>query len=228
MAKEGLHLNLYRVSPGVWRCDIKLNTSKHGEGITWRGTSEGQPNPATVMGSWLSKLSHPLQALSKARVLAQAVVSNPAFAQAFPQYAIPAMLALQAMEKADHQGKLGVVKKQLTDATLKKVARELHEMSNGQRTAMSGGGVCLACDSSMRGAPTSFNYLAGSGARTQQERGAPGDVARGPFGLPSGNPHPFAQHIKQQLVRGGFRDPITLQKLARMMAYQRGMARASR
>jgi hypothetical protein len=221
MAKEGLHLNLYKVpgAEGVWRCDIKLNTSRHGEGLTFRGTSEPEDS-AVVMGSWLSKLSKPLRALSKARVVAQAILSNPAIASAFPQYVAPALAALAAMEAAEKKGKLSTVKKQLTDPTLKKLARELDEMSKGQRSAMSGGGICLACANPPR--------RLGNDAAPHQRHGDEHTHEKGPFGLPSGNPHPWAQYVKQQIVRGQFRDPITLQKLARMQAYQRGMARASR
>lgn len=242
MAKEGLHLNLYKVpgADGVWRCDIKLNTSKHGEGLTFRGTSEPEES-AAVMGSWLSKLSKPLRALSKARVVAQAILSNPALAQAFPQYVAPALAALAAMEAAEKHGKLGTVKKALTDPTLKKLARELDDMSQGKRTAMSGGGICLACDRPSRSEGfTSFNQLGNDAAsHAHHPRGRYpaegsglsmpyGGWAGSPFGLPGGNPHPWAQHVKQQLARGNMRDPLSLQKLARMQAYQRKMARASR
>ena len=55
-----------------------------------------------------------------------------------------------------------------------------------------------------------------------------GGWAGSPFGLPGGNVHPWTQHVKQQIARGNMRDPITLQKLARMQDYQRRMARASR
>lgn len=237
MAKEGLHLNLYKVpgAEGVWRCDIKLNTSKHGEGLTFRGTSEPDES-AAVMGSWLSKLTKPLRALSKARVVAQAILSNPALAQAFPQYVAPALAALAAMEAAEKHGKLPQVKKALTDPTLKKLARELDEMSKGKRNAMSGGGICLACDQSRSSGAMMGNDAASHAHHPRGRYPAEGSGlsmphggwAGSPFGLPGGNPHPWAQYVKQQLARGNMRDPLSLQKLARMQNYQRRMARASR
>jgi len=45
--------------------------------------------------------------------------------------------------------------------------------------------------------------------------------------LPQGNPHPFAESIKQQIAKG-VRDPLEMQKLAAMHQYQRRMARANR
>lgn len=224
MAKQGLHINVYRVPGGIWRCDLKLNTSAAGEGVTVRGTSED--HDGAMMGSWWSsvkkKLSKAGQAVSRARVAAQALLSNPAIAAAFPQYVAPALMALKALETAEKQGALGTVKKQLTDPVLKKVARELDEMSKGQRSAMSGGGVCLACDS-----PSTAGMRGNAqGVMPGMLRARPG-LDR-PFGLPTGNPHPWAQHVRQQLARAALADPLTVQRLARMTARQRQMARQSR
>jgi hypothetical protein len=225
MAKQGLHINIYRVRDGLWRCDLKLNTSKGGEGITIRGTNE--VDEQMMMGSWWNsvkdKLSAAGKALSKARVIAKGVLSNPALAQAFPQYVAPALIALDAMEKAEKHGILPTVAKKLSDPTMKKLARELNEMSNGQRTAMSGGGILLACDS-----PTSTRMRGNE--RTQQQGTVGPDTPYGnrPFGLPAGNPHPFAASVRAQLFNAMKQSPLTAQKLARMTAYQRNMARAMR
>lgn len=238
MATKGIHVNVYKLPDGTWRCDLKLNTNDKGEGITVRGTSDDSEN---VMGfSWSAlkrKLSGAGQALAKARMVAKAILSNPAVAQAFPQYVAPALSVLAAVEAAEKHGKLSEVKKQLTDPTLKKLTREMDEMSKGQRSAMSGGGVCL-CDGgkqtrAMRGARvdglSAFDF---AGLDAFNFMGAPGpfglDGPIGPFGLPVGNPHPWAQHVKNQIVRGNNKDPLSMRRLARMQEYQRRMARNAR
>ncbi len=146
MAKKGVHLNVYRLPDGIWRCDIKVNRTNAGEGLMVSGTSSEDDR---VMGFGFSDIVHGLsaagKALSKARGIAQAIVSNPIVATAFPTYALPAMAALKALEEAEKHGILGEVQRNLSDPALKKVATELHEMANGHRTAMSGGGTCL-CD----------------------------------------------------------------------------------
>ena len=247
MAKQGLHLNIYKV-PGkgnLWRCDIKLNTSNHGQGITVRGTSEEEPG--AMMGSWWDtvkkKLSGAGRALAKARIIAKAIISNPATQAAFPQYVGPALRTLEAFENAEKADLLGELRKQFSDETLKRLARELHEMATGQRQSMSGGGICL-CDGReprvrhvIEGMPRSFNFLgAGRGTFPSANLGPapqwgltmPHGGWRGrPFGMPPGNPHPFAESIREQIAKGA-KDPIELQKLARMHDYQRRMARASR
>lgn len=227
MAKRGLHVNIYRVPGGIWRCDIKLNTSNAGEGITVRGTSEDDEGMRGdgVWSKVKGGLSKAGTALAKARTIAKALLSNPAIAAAFPQYVAPALLAMEAMEKAEKRGALGTVKKQLVDPTLKKFAREMDEMSKGQRSAMSGGGICLACDSppnrGMRG------YSPQQQPRSNGRNASDG-LSNGPFGLPDGNPHPWSQQTMQQLWRGVNADPLAVQKLVRMNAAQRRHARSSR
>lgn len=225
MAKEGLHVNVYKV-PGtnVYRADLKLNTSPGGEGITIRGTSECDDRDA-MMGSWWSsikdKLSKAGQALAKARTIAEALLSNPAIAQAFPQYVGPALVALKAMEKAEGNGKLPEVKKQLTDPTLKKLAREMDELSTEKRQAMSGGGICLAAG------PSRGNRRAMMGSHSSLHMphgGWPGSA----FGLPSGNPHPFSSDVRRKMLAQQFKDPEFLQRLAKMTAYQRRFAKNMR
>ena len=216
MAKKGIHVNVYRLPDGTWRCDLKLNTNEAGEGITVRGTSDDDNTAA--MGAWWDKLSGAGKALSKSRVIAQGVLSNPLVAAAFPMYVAPALAALKAIEVAEKKGLLGKLKKQFRDPTLKKLATEMDDMSRNNRNAMSGGGCCLADGRSMgadfpgRGKPSPFG-LAQSNL--------------GPFGLPHGNPHPFAESIRKQIAKG-VRDPLEMQKLVAMHRYQRNMARASR
>ncbi len=227
MAKQGLHINVYRVPGGIWRCDLKLNTSPAGEGITIRGTSED--HDGAMMGSWWTstkaKLSKAGQAVARARITAQALLKNPVVAAAFPQYVVPALVALKAMEVAEKKGALSTVKKKLTDPTLRKVARELDEMSKGQRTAMSGGGVCLACDDAPR---ARMRGNSGILPGTPRGGGRADDNRDQPFGLPPANPHPWAHQVREQLARGLYADPLSVQKLARMNALQRKLARASR
>lgn len=224
MAKKGLHINVYRVPGGIWRCDLKLNTTNGGEGLTIRGTSE--IDETVMMGSWWStvknKLSKPGQALSKAKTIAKGILKNPALMAAFPAYVGPALLAIEAIEAAEKHGKLPALKKQLTDPTLKKFAREMDEMSKGQRSAMSGGGMCLACDS-----PPSSS-MRGYSPQQQPQQSKEGPDTLGPFGLPSGNPHPWAQHVREQIWRGANADPLMVQKLVRMQAAQRKHARSMR
>jgi len=261
MAKKGLHVNVYKVAGKKhYRCDLKLNTTDGGEGLTIRGTSERSGQP--MMGSWLSsieqKLSHAGQAMSKARVIAQGMLANPSRASAFPQYVAPALAALAAMEQAEKHGILPTVKKKLQDPTLKKLASEMHELSNGQRQAMSGGGILLACEDdirergrqrmvAMRGAPQQFNYLAAMMGATvpfsqqpQQSSASPGyhdgltmphggwPGSPGSLGLPTGNPHPFGQMIANQIARGGSHDALFLQRLASMTEAQRRKAQNER
>lgn len=222
MAKKGLHVNVYKLPDGTWRCDLKLNTTEAGEGVTVRGTSEEEPG--NVMGSWWDRLSKAGKALSKTRTIAQGILSNPAVAAAFPMYVAPALAALKAIEVAEKKGVLGKIKKQFKDPTLKKLATEMDEMSKGQRSAMSGGGCCLADDRELRG-----SRVMGSGVFPGRGRPSPLGLSDkgGPFGLPQGNPHPFGESIKRQIAQG-VRDPLEMQKLAAMHQYQRRMARASR
>ena len=153
MAKKGIHVNVYKLPDGTWRCDLKLNTSESGEGVTIRGTSED--DGTAVMGAWWDRLSKAGKALAKTRVIAKGILSNPVVAAAFPMYVAPALAALKAIEVAEKRGLLGKVKKQFKDPTLKKLATEMDEMSKGQRNAMSGGGVCLADGREPRGASVS-------------------------------------------------------------------------
>lgn len=229
MAKKGIHVNVYKLPDGTWRCDLKLNTSEAGEGVTVRGTSEEDGTEARVMGSWWDRLSKAGKALAKTRSIAQGILSNPAVAAAFPMYVAPALAALKAIEVAEKKGVLGKVKKQFTNPTLKKLATEMDEMSKGQRSAMSGGGCCLADDREVRGmGERSFDYM---GAGTFPGKGRPSpfglSAPGGPFGLPQGNPHPFGEHIKREIAKG-VKDPIEMRKLIAMQQFQRRMARASR
>jgi len=222
MAKRGIHVNVYKLPDGTWRCDLKLNTSEAGEGITVRGTSED--DNAQGMGSWWDELSKAGKALSKTRTIAHGILSNPAVRAAFPQYVAPALAALKAIELAERKGLLGKVKKQFTDPTLKKLASEMDEMSKGSRTAMSGGGCCLADDRELRG---NARRQLGAGPRLSPF-GLDSSIKPGPFGLPIGNPHPFAESIRRQIAKGAAVDPLEMQKLAAMQNYQRRMARNSR
>jgi len=191
------------------------------------GTSDGDDGD-TLMG-WsfkglLKGLSKPGQAIAKARAIAQRILSNPAVMATFPQYAAPALAALKALEVAERKGLLGKVKKQLQDPTLRKLAHEVDDMSQGKRAAMSGGGACL-CDGSGyrgRGGMMGADFPAGG-------KPSPFGLSSklGPFGLPQGNPHPFAAWVQGQIAKGAAVDPLARQKLARMWAYQRNMAKAS-
>jgi hypothetical protein len=248
VAKKGIHLNVYRL-PGpedTWRCDIKINRNNAGEGVMISGTSADDDEP--MMGWSFKGLLHGLsnagKAISKARVIAQKIISNPAIASTFPQYAGPALAALSALEAAEKHGLLGKVRKQIEDPTLRKVAAEMDEMSQGKRSAMSGGGVCL-CDGRRGhhghghhhghhpGHHHKRNALAGLLGLDFPATGKPvpfglQSAPGGPFGLPQGNPHPFAEFVRTQVAKGAGADPLELQKLARMWEYQRRMARNSR
>jgi hypothetical protein len=219
MAKKGIHVNVYKLPDGTWRCDLKLNTTEAGEGVTVRGTSEKDEQTA-AMGSWWDKLSKAGRALAKTRIIATGLLSNPAVAAAFPMYVGPALVALKAIEAAERKGVLGTVKKQFKDPTLKKLATEMDEMSKGQRSAMSGGGCCLAEDRGGR----DRRQLAGRASPF----GLESSIERGPFGLPKGNPHPFGASVMNQILKGVAKDPIEVQKLVAMQNYQRRMARNSR
>jgi len=225
MAKKGLHVNVYKLPDGTWRCDLKLNTTEAGEGVTVRGTSEKDEQTA-AMGSWWDKLSKAGRALAKTRIIATGLLSNPAVAAAFPMYVGPALVALKAIEAAERKGLLGTVKKQFKDPTLKKLATEMDEMSKGQRSAMSGGGCCLAED---RGRVL---HQYDPRARAMSGRASPfgleSSIERGPFGLPKGNPHPFGASVMHQILKGVAKDPMEVQKLVAMQNYQRRMARNSR
>jgi len=135
VAKRGVHINVYKAGPSLWRCDLKINSSDTGGGLTARGVADEMKGYS---------LRH---AIRGALTLAQQAVKNPAIAAAFPQYTAPALAALEAVQTAQKTGLLGKVKMQIKDPTLKKLVRELDEMENGKRTAMSGGGVVL-CDGS--------------------------------------------------------------------------------
>jgi hypothetical protein len=251
MAKKGIHLNVYRL-PGaenIWRCDIKINRNNAGEGIMVSGTSADEED--SMMGWSFKSILHGLssagKAISKARQIAQKVISNPAIAATFPQYAAPALAALSALEQAEKHGLLGKVKTQLEDPTLRKLASEMDEMSKGKRAAMSGGGVCL-CDGRRDrghrghrghrgpgnalgpGSPPAHPAVAGLLGADFPAGGKPAPFGlaspSGPFGLPQGNPHPWAEFVRKQIAKG-VADPLELQKLARMWDYQRRMARNS-
>jgi hypothetical protein len=212
MAKPGVHLNVYRVGPSTWRCDIKLNASEAGGGLTARGTAD------TKMGF---SLHH---AIGGALTLARHAIANPAIIAAFPELTLPALAVVQALKNATQKDVLDKVRERATDPTLRKAARELHEMNNGKRTAMSGGGICI-CDGAKRPRKNAQHPMMGSPAfGLSAERGQ----GRGPFGLPEGNPHPFAAQIARMLQMQAQLDPLMAQKLERMNNYQRGMARASR
>jgi len=246
VAKKGIHLNVYRL-PGltgpesVWRCDIKINRNNAGEGLMISGTSADEDD--AMMGWSFKGLLHGLssagKAISKARSIAQTIISHPAIASTFPQYAGPALAALSALEQAEKHGLLGKVKTKLEDPTLRKVASEMDEMSQGKRSAMSGGGVCL-CDGRRghhghhgHGHHHKRNALAGLLGVDFPAQGKPvpfglQSAPGGPFGLPQGNPHPWAEFVRTQVAKGAGADPLELQKLARMWQYQRRMARNSR
>jgi hypothetical protein len=254
MAKPGLHVNIYKLPDGVWRCDLKLNTSTSGEGVTVRGTSEGGSRRSESSVGWIplalaaakwgpevAKLidrqmkaraaarkerkrkrddnddadmsgvnpSRPLpgmgngelskagRALATSRTIAQALFGGPASA-AMPAYLLPALEALRALEIAERRGLLSRVAKDFTDPTLKKLTRELSQCARGERTAMSGGGCCLAAD----GERASASMM--------------------------GAEHPFARHVRSQIASKVERDPVRAQKMARMLAYQRELARQGR
>jgi hypothetical protein len=222
MATKGMHVNVYRLPDGTWRCDLKLNTSASGQGVTVRGTSEDEPG--NVMGAWWDRLSRAGRALAKTRTIAQAILANPAVAAAFPQYVAPALAALKAIEVAEKKGLLPKLKKQFQDPTLKKLAKEMDEMSKGQRNAMSGGGVCLSDGREPRSSMMGDDFPSG---RLKPAPFGLSSFKTGPFGLPVGNPHPFAESIRRQVAQGT-KDPLEVQKLARMFDYQRRMARAAR
>lgn len=226
MAKKGIHVNVYKLPDGTWRCDLKLNTTEAGEGVTVRGTSEKDEQTA-LMGAWWDSLSKAGRALAKTRIIATGLLSNPAVAAAFPMYVGPALVALKAIESAERKGLLGTVKKKFKDPTLKKLATEMDEMSKGQRSAMSGGGCCLADDRGGRdrrqlAGPSAFNFAGGS------PFGLESSIERGAFGLPKGNPHPFGASVMNQILQGVAKDPMEVRKLVAMQNYQRRMARNSR
>jgi hypothetical protein len=250
-------VNIYRLPDGVWRCDLKLNTSTSGEGVTVRGTSEGGSRRSESSVGWIplalmaakygpevAKLvdrqlkaraearkerkrrkreededadmsgvnpSRPLpgmgesrelskagRALATSRTIAQALLGGPA-AAAMPAYVLPALEALRALEIAERRGLLSRVAKDFTDPTLKKLTRELSQCARGERTAMSGGGCCLAAE----------------------------DDRNGPASM-MGAEHPFARHVRSQIASKVERDPVRAQKMARMLAYQRELARQGR
>ncbi|MGD9603901.1 MAG: hypothetical protein AB7O21_19575 [Gammaproteobacteria bacterium] len=192
-----------------------------------------------MSGWWDSikeKLSKAGQALRRALEIAKASLKNPAVVAAVPQYALPALAVTELISRAQEKGKLPEIRKQLEDKTLKLLARELDEMDKGQRSAMSGGGICLACDSSLparrsgNGARMRGARMRGNGTFPSTARPSPFGLdsdGSGPFGLPQGNPHPFAEMIRRQIAKGA-RDPIEMQKLAAMHDLQRRMARNSR
>jgi hypothetical protein len=138
VAKRGVHINVYKAGPKLWRCDLKINSSDTGGGLTARGVADEMKG---------YNIRH---AIRGALTLAQQAVKNPAIAAAFPQYTKPALAALSAVQTAQKAGLLGKVKMQIKDPTLKKLVRELDEMEQGKRTAMSGGGVVL-CDGGTAG-----------------------------------------------------------------------------
>jgi len=253
VAKKGLHINIYRLSDGTWRCDLKLNTTDAGEGITVRGTSETRDGNDPQLG-WLplvmlaakygpevakivqrerqarakakaararasrdrdrdddaddvsgasAGLSRSGRALANTRTIAGAMLG--AAAAALPDYVRPTLEVLKALEVAERKGMLSTLRKQLTDPTLKRFVAELDQMQQGKRTAMSGGGCCLADGdrterTQLRGGPRSFNALAG-------------------------NPHPFATGVTQSIDAALRKDPLALQKMARALQLQRERAR---
>jgi len=135
MAKRGVHINVYKSGPNTWRCDLKINASDTGGGLTARGVAD------TMKGY---SIRH---AVKGALTIAQQAIKNPAIAAVFPKYTAPALAALHAIQNAQKRGLLGKVKVQLQDPTLKKLVRELDELEQGKRSAMSGGGVVL-CEGS--------------------------------------------------------------------------------
>lgn len=230
MARKGVHINVYRLPDGVWRCDLKLNRNASGEGMMVSGTSEAEDGD-TMMG-WSFKgafrgLSAAGSAIAKARRIAQRILKNPAIAATFPQYAIPALAALKALETAERKGLLPKLRR-AEDPTLKKLATEIDEMAKGKRTAMSGGGTCL-CDGSRRRAGARPAMMGAGASFPGGGRPSPFGLssAPGPFGLPQGNPHPFAAYVAKAIARGAVVDPLARQRLANMWRYQRDMARAS-
>ena len=212
MAKPGVHLNVYKVGPHTWRCDIKLNTDEAGGGLTARGTAD------TKMGFSFAN------AIGNALKIATRAMKHPAMKTAFPQLTLPALAAVHAINVAAKKKLLHKIKQQVKDPTLKKLSKELHEMQEGKRTAMSGGGCCIADgrrvdNDSMLGAMMGSEAF---GLTAERGRGS------GPFGLPEGNPHPFAAQIAAVLRNVAAADPSMAAKLVRMNNYQRGMARAGR
>jgi len=208
MAKPGVHINVYRVGPSTWRCDLKLNASEDGAGFTARGTAD------TKMGF---SLHH---AIGRALKIAKHAISHPAIRAAFPPYAAPALAVVAALKNAAKKKMLAKIKQHAKDPTLKKLSRELHEMDEGKRTAMSGGGCCVCDDRALP--DESMMGSEAFGLSAERGRGS------GPFGLPKGNPHPFAAQIAHVLRAVATEDPTMAAKLARMHSYQRGMARNGR
>jgi hypothetical protein len=285
MAKRGVHINVYKSGPNTWRCDLKINASDTGGGLTARGVAD------TMKGY---NIRH---AVKGALTIAQQAIKNPAIAAVFPKYTAPALAALHAIQNAQKRGLLGKVQVQLRDPTLKKLARELNELEQGKRNAMSGGGVVL-CEGSDRdemgiaplalwaakkygpgGAKAAIAALkkrkrakamqrlaAKAAARRDQDEGedqedddddpetagyaegegADGEhlveeppfglsMAPGKFGLPVGNPHPFAASIEQQIEDGAMMGACgdgggdaSMRRLAAMHQHQRDLARGGR
>lgn len=270
MAKKGLHVNVYKLPDGTWRCDLKLNTTNAGEGVTVRGTSEPRDKEDPQLG-WIplvmlaaqygpkvaelvakaraaqlakkkaakaakaakrdddddddvsgpgAGLSRPGRALAAARTIAGAMLGGAA-AAALPDYVKPTLEVLKAIEVAERKGMLGQLRKQLTDPTLRKLASEMDQMQQGKRTAMSGGGCCLADGdramrgSIMRGQGPSFDNLSGNG-RSFDYLGAAAQ---------RGNPHPFGTGVAQDIDSGLRRDPLAIQQMARALKLQRERAR---
>jgi hypothetical protein len=212
MAKPGVHINVYKVNPTTWRCDIKINTTETGGGFTARGVAD------TMMGFNLSN------AVGGALSMAKTTLKNPAIMAAFPMYALPALAAIEAIDQAAKKGVLSDVVKKFQDPALKKMSKEMSELHDGSRTAMSGGGCCVAGHVPKRkqqhhGARMRGEANPGFGTSTTPTNN------RGPMGLPVGNPHPFAAYVQQQLQRGEAADPGMTQKLAAMTRYQRRLAR---
>lgn len=228
MARKGVHINVYRLPDGVWRCDLKINRNGAGEGMMVSGTSQADDGD-TMMG-WsfkgaLKGLSAPGKAIAKARTVLTKILKNPAIAATFPQYALPALAALKAIEAAEKSGVLAKLRRGVQDPTLRKLVTEVDEMSQGKRTAMSGGGTCL-CDGSSRRGRSAMMGASFPGEGKPSPFGLSSGL--GPFGLPQGNPHPFAAWAAKQVAKGAAVDPLARQKLAAMWKHQRDMARASR
>jgi hypothetical protein len=260
MAIKGVHVNVYKL-PGTntWRCDLKLNSTESGEGVTLRGVADEDDEDIDENEEQLRravrkakrkrrKLARAMRgyeddddreededdaaeeatdaepvkakkrrrslwrAISKSVALAKHVLENPGVKAALPG-AASAVKALELVNKAQKTGLTKKLKRRFEHPLLKKLARELEEAATGTRTAMSGGGCCL-CDERATQQPR----------KRAQQLGRAFDFMSGQ----SGNPHPFAALVAQQMDDELNVDPLVIKRLASMQAQQRRAARLQR
>lgn len=257
MAIKGVHVNVYKL-PGTntWRCDLKLNSTESGEGVTLRGVADEDEEEIDDGEEQLRRAvrkakrkrrkfaramrgeddddreeeeddaaeeatdAEPIKAkkrrrslwraISKSVALAKHVLENPGVKAALPG-APAAVRALELLNKAQKTGITKKLKRRFEHPLLKKIAKELEEAATGTRTAMSGGGCCL-CDERV----------------TQQPKRAQLGRAFDFMGHQSGNPHPFAAMVAQQMDDELNVDPLVIKRLASMQAQQRRAARLQR